>query len=147
MSVVIRVAVCFIALGNVVSAQEKDPFAELKGVWQAESIEVAGKRAPDEATKLMRFTFNEKVVLIRGNFRDEREESCKYKLDATKTPKQIDIQPPKETDPIVGIYRIVDGKLEICLRKNSKERPITFESTEDDRKTVFVKFHREPEQK
>ena len=133
------VALCGFAYG-----QDKDPIEELKGVWQAESIEVAGMLAPEEPTKLMRFTFKEKEVLIRGNYQDEREESCKFKLDATKSPKQIDIQPATEKEPIIGIYRIVDGKLEICLRKESKERPTEFKTSKDDPKNVLVKFKREP---
>jgi hypothetical protein len=47
----------------------------------------------------------------------------------------------------IGIYRIVDGKLEICLRKQSKERPTDFKTSKDDPQNVLVKFKREPAQK
>lgn len=64
-----------------------------------------------------------------------------------RSPKEIDIQLPTEKEPILGIYRIVDGKLEICLRKQSQERPSDFKTSKDDPKNVLVKFKREPAQK
>jgi uncharacterized protein (TIGR03067 family) len=132
-------AVCFWMIASSAYAQNESPREQLLGIWQAESMEAAGQKAPDQAVALVRFTFKEKELIVRGNFSDQREETCDYKLDADKSPKQIQIQPPTEKEPVSGIYRLVDGKLEICFKKASKNPPTEFKSTAEN-KYVLVKF-------
>ncbi|MGE3821346.1 MAG: TIGR03067 domain-containing protein [Isosphaeraceae bacterium] len=135
-------AVVLVVVAPALAGQETD-FEALKGLWIAESIEKAGKQAPPEAVKLMRFTFHEKELLIKGNFQDEREISCSYKIDATQEPKHLEFTPPREEQAVLGIYRVREGKLEICMRRpdSPKGRPTTFE-TGDDESLVLVKFKR-----
>ena len=127
---------------NLVSNAQEYP-SDLLGVWQAISIERAGEQAPPEAVKLMRMTFKKDELLVRGNFQDEREVSCKYKIDAETKPVQFDFTPPGQKNAVLGILRIESGKLEICMRNgnSSKERPEAFEATKDD-SIVLMRFER-----
>ncbi len=130
------------ALEAVAIAQEAT--SELLGTWQATSIIRSEEEAPPEAVKLMRMTFSKDDLRVRGNFRDDREVSCAYKIDAEKSPKHLEFLPAGEKKPVLGIYRIKNGILEICLRNNSdhqKGRPESFAATKDD-PTVLIKFER-----
>ncbi len=130
------------------TAAEEQDLEQLKGAWVAESLESGGKQAPPEAIKVMRFTFQEKELLIRGNFQDEREVASPFKIDATKNPKELEFMPPGEEQAVLGIYRFKEGKLEVCMRKanGAPNRPTSFE-TGDDGSLVLVKFKRETEEK
>lgn len=131
---------CWI-MAREVSAQE--PAKDLMGVWQAVSLATGERNAPAEAVKPMRFTFKKDELLVRGNFQDGREESCKYKLDVSKSPKHLDFSPPKEPKSVMGIYRIEKGKLEVCMRKagDPKGRPESFEKSKDE-SIVRIVFER-----
>ena len=132
-----------IAFSSISAEDPKDPKEELLGVWQAISIEKGGETAPPDATKQMRFTFRKDELLVKGNFKDDKEESCKYKIDAKKSPRHFQFLPPDQEIPIIGIYRIEKGKLEICARqaKEEDERPKKFETTKGDG-YLLVKFER-----
>lgn len=138
------VSLPFATTGSVL-AEEPKVSEKILGVWQATSIMKAGKEAPPEAVKLMRMTFKKDEVLVRGNFQDEREVSCNYKLDAMKSPMHFDLMPPGEDNAVLGILRFKDGKLEICFRNanNSGERPEAFEA-DQDKSVVLMKFERVP---
>lgn len=124
-------------------SRSQEPANELRGAWQATSISRAGKEAPADAVKLMRMTFLKDALLVRSNFQDEREVSCTYKIDAEKSPKHFEFLPPGEKNPVLGIYRIESGKLEIAMRNANqpKGRPESFDATKDD-SIVLMKFER-----
>jgi uncharacterized protein (TIGR03067 family) len=140
-----RLTVAVFALGLAIgldsicraAEEEKDP---LLGVWNAKSLETEGAAAPDDAFRLMRFTFKEKTVLIRGNFGDDREEECEYKSDPKKKPKQLDISPPKQKHPVVAIYEVKGDELKICLRHgpDTDGRPTEFATTPGSRLVLMV---------
>jgi uncharacterized protein (TIGR03067 family) len=119
----------------------KDP---LQGVWIAQSMESDGKAAPAAAVKKMRFTFKGDKLLVRGNFEDDSEETCAYKVDPKKTPKHLDFSPPKEKKPILAIYAMKGDELKICLRhgKSSKGRPTEF-ATKPDSDLVLIVFKKQ----
>lgn len=135
------VLIAVLACQSLLRGQE--PTSELRGVWQATSISRAGNEAPAEAVKLMRMTFLKDALLVRGNFQDEREVKCTYKIDAKKSPKHFEFLPPGEENPVLGIYRIVSGKLEIAMRNANqpKGRPESFDAMNDD-SIVVMKFER-----
>jgi uncharacterized protein (TIGR03067 family) len=132
-----------LAIGPKLVSNAQEYPSDLLGVWQAISIERAGEQAPPEAVKLMRMTFKKDELLVRGNFQDEREVSCKYKIDAKESPVKLDFTPPGEKSPVLGILRIENGKLEICMRNANKPlgRPRSFDASEDD-SLVFIRFER-----
>src|SRR5207247_1473634 len=120
---------------------EKDA---LQGVWVAQHMESDGKPAAPGAVKRMRFTFRGEKLLVRGNFDDDREEECTYKVDPRPSPKQLDFTPPKEGKPILGIYEVKGDELKVCLRhaSSSEGRPTEF-ATKPDSKSILIVFKRQ----
>jgi uncharacterized protein (TIGR03067 family) len=118
----------------------------LQGVWVAQSMESEGKAAPAAAVKKMRFTFKKDKLLIKGNFDDDREEECTWKVDPKKTPKQLDFTPPKEKKAILGIYKLRGDELTICLRHASsdKGRPTEFATKADTQLVLIVLKKQKP---
>lgn len=100
----------------------------IQGVWIAQSMEADGKPAPPEAVKKVRFTFKGDKLLVRGNFSDDREDECTYKLDPKQSPKHLQFTPPKEEKPVLAIYEIKGDELKICTRNPSSPdgRPTGF---------------------
>lgn len=133
------VTVCLTMPSLAVAKAADNGDKSLQGVWIAESMEIDGKPAPKKAVEQMRFNFKGKKLLVRGNHGDDREEECDYRVDATKSPKHLDFTPPKEKNPVLGIYEVNGDELKICLRhaSSSDGRPTKF-ATKADSKLVLV---------
>ena len=116
----------------------------LQGVWVGQSMEAGGKAAPAEAARRMRFTFKGDKLLMKGNFNDERELECSYKLDPKKAPKQLDVAPPNERKLILGIYEANGDELKICMRhaSSSEGRPSEF-ATKAGSQLVLIVFKKQ----
>lgn len=129
-------------------AAAPDDNAALQGVWNAKSMESDGRPEPAGSVKQMRFTFKGDKLLIRGNFQNDREEECSYKIDASKSPKHLDFTPPTEKKPILAIYEIKGDELKMCIRhgNSSGGRPKEFSSKPGSNfiLLVFVKAKPEP---
>jgi uncharacterized protein (TIGR03067 family) len=85
----------------------------------------------------MRFTFARDTFTIKHPpgpppFEKGREEKSAFRLDSTKTPKQIDL-----SDSARGIYELDGDKLKLCWDQKGKEngRPTKF-AHDKDRATV-----------
>jgi uncharacterized protein (TIGR03067 family) len=74
------VVCCFLVSSNSFT-KAGDDAKPLQGVWIAQSMEADGKPAPADAVKRMKFTFTDDKLLIAGNFADDREQECAYKVD------------------------------------------------------------------
>lgn len=123
--------------------ETKDP---LQGVWIARSLESDGKAAPAEAVNRMRFTFKGDKLLIKGNFADDREEECTFKVDAKQSPKHLEITPPESQMRVLGIYDVKGDQLRVCIRHASSTggRPTDF-SAKADSKLILIVFKRHKE--
>lgn len=101
----------------------------LLGRWNAEEMSIGDNPAPEEDVKRMRITFTSEKLLLRGNYQDDREVECTYKVDGSKSPHELEFLPPDVKEPILGIYRIQDGKLRVLFRREGEAggRPKTFE--------------------
>ena len=128
-----------IALQSVTAAGD-DAKKPLQGVWVAQSMEADGKPAPAEAVKRLRITFNNDKLFLAGNFNDDREEECVYKIDPTQSPKHLDFTPPKEKKAILAIYEVKGDELKICLRhaSSSDGRPTEFATKAGSRLVLMV---------
>lgn len=106
----------------------------LLGRWNAEAMSVGGKAAPEDAVKRMRLTFTPEKLHLRGNFQDDREVECTYQVDSSKSPHELEFRPPDVKEPILGIYRIQEGKLQVVFRREGEAggRPRTFEIKGDE---------------
>jgi uncharacterized protein (TIGR03067 family) len=119
------------------AADDKD---SLQGVWVAQSMEADGNAAPAEAVKRMRFTFKGDKLLVKGNYDDDREDECTYKVDPRQSPKHLDFTPVKEKKPIRGIYEVKGDELKVCLRHadSSEGRPTEFATKAGSRLVLIV---------
>lgn len=138
------VGVCLLVFSHRATMAGDDANKPLQGVWVAESMEVDGKPAPAKTVQRMQFTFKGDKLFMRGNFKDDRELECAYKIDTKQSPKHIDITPSDQKMPILGIYELEGDKLKACLRhaSSSKGRPIAFGS-EADSNLVLVVFKKQ----
>jgi uncharacterized protein (TIGR03067 family) len=99
---------------------EKD---KLQGTWIVESIEVDGKPLDGELIKDATIAFS--GDLITAKFQDQSKLG-KFRLDATKKPKEIDLlnddatADKKEVDR--GIYQLEGDALKLCLGGATKSR-------------------------
>ena len=136
-------AVALVTASSITRAAD-NAAAPILGVWVAESLEADGKAAPPEAISRMRFNFKEAKLLVRGNFQDDREEECTYKIDPKQSPSHLEFTPAKEKKPVLGIYEVTGDKLKLCLRHgNSTEgRPTEF-ATKEGSQLILVVFKRE----
>jgi uncharacterized protein (TIGR03067 family) len=111
----------------------------MQGTWLVVSLTEKGAAAPaDEAASL-------EVVIDKDTFTtfEKGKMVVKYqiKLDATKTPRQVDFthlvgDDKGMTEP--GIYTFDKGQLKLCLDEDKKGRPTVFDGKETLSYSVIV---------
>jgi uncharacterized protein (TIGR03067 family) len=86
----------------------------LQGEWELASIEVQGKTLPSPAGKGGSIVFAKDGKLI---WKDPGKPGRigKYKIDAGKEPKQIDLIASKDGAAMQGIYELDDDKLKMAF--------------------------------
>jgi uncharacterized protein (TIGR03067 family) len=94
---------------NSAGAQDK---AKLQGTWTVVSMEADGKAAPAEVVQAMRFQFKGDALVVHTEAGDENQA---YRLDATKSPKVIELVPPKGERAVKGTYELTKDQLRIVL--------------------------------
>jgi len=110
------------------------------GEWDSEKAVQGGmeRPLPDGGIKIT-FTTDGKFLFKKGA---NDEQTGSYKADATKSPSEIDITPPNEDAPHIGIFKIDGDTLTICLAdKGSTDRPTKFESP-DGTKIMLITLKR-----
>ena len=115
-----RILVLLMALASTAAAQHTTTRTELEGVWVAQSVEQDGKPAAAEAVARTRYTFTGTTLLVRGNFATDREDRFTFSIDASDTPKYLDLTDDNGY-PTPAIYDLKDDVLTICLGR--AERP------------------------
>lgn len=113
----------------------------LDGGWTLVGVEVAGQKKTEAdlakeptADRKLKATADQLVGSKGG-----KEEVMSYKLNATKTPNEIDLTATEEGKPktMYGIYKLEGDLLTICLSDAGKpeDRPKEFKS---DAKTMIM---------
>jgi uncharacterized protein (TIGR03067 family) len=100
----------------------------MQGDWACESYVVGGGALDDDNAQSI-FRTNKGDTYTLYLFR-KKIGGGTFKLDATKTPRQIDLIPEgkgKEAT-VKGIYKLQKGTLTICAGDPGKDRPAAFES-------------------
>ena len=108
---------------------------QFQGTWTMVSAEKAGKKLPEELLKQSKVVFKDDTMTILGG---PKEEKAKFKLDASKTPRTIDVTPPDRDKPALGIYELTGDTLKMCWRKPGGERPTEFKADEASDAVMFV---------
>ena len=122
------------------AAQDKKTDQELiQGDWKVVTVQVGGKDLRDQLPRKV-VTFSGDKVTVMGD--------AEYKLDPSKTPKQIDVtvgegpdDGPDQKGTHPGIYKLDGDKLVIHQAQPGQDRPTGFESKEGT-KTLLVTLER-----
>jgi uncharacterized protein (TIGR03067 family) len=135
------VRVLCLCLAALAFADKDDPSKKdldaMQGEWACESMTRDGVVIPDdEAQALFRTVKGDTYVVSR--FRT-RAGAGTFTLDATRSPKEVDIVPagPKKV-VIKAIYKIEKDLLTICHATPAGERPKAFASKKDSGDTLTV---------
>src|SRR5262249_38747374 len=137
-----RAFVLCLCLAPLAFADDKDDLGKkdreaMQGDWACESLTRDGMALPDDdAQALFRTVKGDAYVVAR--FRDKAG-SGTFTLDASKSPKEIDIVPdgPKKV-VLKGIYKIEKDVLTICHAPPGADRPTAFASKADSGLTLTV---------
>jgi uncharacterized protein (TIGR03067 family) len=96
----------------------------LQGHWVAKTIKTGNGAMPAGAVPQWTMTFNGQSVQVTSP--TGRNEGT-FKLDVSKEPKEIDIEPTAGQGLIRGIYRFVGNELEVCIEDSNRKRPIQWD--------------------
>jgi RNA polymerase sigma factor (sigma-70 family) len=113
----------------------------LKGVWEVTEMYANGTPFND-VTIRTQFARDRRVEFTDTTMswtkpRDGRRIENKYKLDAAKDPKQIDLTTP-DGKVMPAIYRMRFDTLELCFDDDGKTRPTEFASREGSRQGLWI---------
>jgi uncharacterized protein (TIGR03067 family) len=129
------------AAGLAFAEEGKKDLDKLQGTWVRTSVERNGKPASDDELKNSRLTLKgDKYTLDDG----KEKRTGTFKLDATKTPKTLDIisdSGPNKGKTLKAIYKIEDGTFTYCVAGPDKDRPTEFSGKEGSGHTLLVNKH------
>ena len=114
---------------------------KIQGTWAIVSAQSGGEDKPG-GTKDVKFVIKGDLITIQEPKREGKEEKAKFKLDATKKPKTIDLIPSDrggKEELMPGIYELKDDELKLCFVKGTKgERPTEFSSKAGTEQVLIV---------
>ncbi len=96
----------------------------IQGSWKGVKLEVQGKAAPAEVIEKGKYVFKDKKLTMFDG--DKNVGESEFTLDPDKNPKTIDLvatQGPGKGRKMLGIYRIDDDSLTLCV---GEKRPTEF---------------------
>jgi uncharacterized protein (TIGR03067 family) len=130
-------AIGILLVGLLIADGEAKDKEAMQGDWNCDKMVRDGMALPDDAAQaLFRNVKGDAYTVHR--FR-AKAGSGTFKLDASKTPKQIDMTPDGgKAGTIEGIYKIDGDKLTMCYAAPKGKRPTAFESKEDSGVTLTV---------
>jgi RNA polymerase sigma factor (sigma-70 family) len=117
---------------------EKDQ-DRVQGLWQAESLEAGGQKAPDEAVKAFQVRFKGTDITFAA---DDRTHT--FDLDSSTMPKALNLTPgdgPAKGKKLeCAIYDLDGDTLKICMDKEGQagKRPTEFKTTPNDGLALMV---------
>ena len=118
-----------LCLVSAAPADDKEDRAELeKGGWKIVAMNQGGKDVPDTTVKSidLTFVFKDEKLTVKGS---GGTKEGTFKIDSSKTPREMDLHIEGEKDDAKAIYEIDKDKLKIALSK--KERPKDFKGGPD----------------
>lgn len=141
--ILVRVMVLGLAtlVVSTVVAEDKKPAkldpAKLIGDWKLTAGLKAGEKYEDTTNSMTEVT-KDKITVA-----DDRATFVfGYKIDAAKTPVEIDMEILQPDDlkgnKAKGIVKLEDGKMTLCYHPMGGERPAKFESTADNGFFLFT---------
>lgn len=122
---------------TAVTTAISDDIALFIGTWKVLSITDDGNSVPQEVTANFIFIFSQEKAILQT---EEKTVEILYKIDPTKSPKQIDFVIHEEPAPILGIYNMDGDQLQLCFQSRAGEnipRPTKLEAIEGSRHLLF----------
>lgn len=105
---------------------DKKDYRLFEGTWRFETIETEGQKLPAEAVKDASLTLKGEKFSLKS---PEGEYAGTFKIDATKTPKTIDVtftEGPEKGKTSRGIYELDDTIYKVCIAPEGRPRPKLF---------------------
>jgi uncharacterized protein (TIGR03067 family) len=100
----------------------KEDLHHLQGTWSLVSATQDGKALPEETVKKTTIVFKDDTFRFPESAEYATSRSGTIKIDATKTPKQMDaISTEKEV--MAGIYELHGDNYKVCFAPVGKPRP------------------------
>jgi uncharacterized protein (TIGR03067 family) len=132
-----------LALGAADAPKEavKKELEKMQGDWVIVTGQRNGEPIPEEQVKgLRRTTKGDKFILNVGG---KTVGTATFKIDPTKKPKTIDIQPDavegqEKPAPLLGIYELDGDNYKICYGPPGAKRPTEFASKAGSGATLSV---------
>ena len=127
-------------------AARGDDAKDLQGTWKFVNLEANGEDKPAEEFKGWKFVVEgDQAWVVKP---EETGKKCKFKLDAAKAPKTIDLIVLEGDDNgkvAPGIYGLKNGQLRLCINifGDPSYRPMEFK-TKDGDGAGFAVLERDP---
>jgi len=129
----LRIIVIALFATTCAASRADDPAAEevkkWQGEWRVVEVEFRGKslKKDDAEAKAMRFVVKDNGLTFSNTEKPGRERKQTFKLDPSKTPKQLDLTSldGQEKDTTAAcIYKLDRDKLTICMPYFAKDRSV-----------------------
>jgi uncharacterized protein (TIGR03067 family) len=129
--------------------------AMIQGTWKVVFIEESSRKVPPCHLDRTLRGFEElqiRVVITKDRYTVKAKDlifgSKPYKLDPARKPSWFDlgsVRTPEgeELGPNLGIYELKGDDLKICFGKSGKDRPTSFDSSQDSAIDVLLILKRE----
>ncbi len=105
----------------------KNDLKRFQGTWRTVSLTIDGRKIPDDEIQDRRvIIIDDRYVVVDGNKTIQRGS---FRLDASKTPKQINTFPadgPNKGKVDLGIYELDGDILRLCYAPPGRTRPTEF---------------------
>lgn len=124
-----------------VPAKKKTDKENIQGTWIAVSLEKGGKQAPEEVVKRFTVVITADKVRFKMKDKDSDEGICSYKLDASQSPKVIELTPldgPAKDKPQRAIYELKGDRLKLCMQNGEGDPPTKFSTEEGTHLRLLV---------
>jgi uncharacterized protein (TIGR03067 family) len=125
-------------VGLAFAEDSKKDLDKLQGTWVRASVERNGKPASADELKNTKLTLKDDKYTLDDS---KEKRTGTFKLDATKTPKTLDIVAdtgPNKGKTLKGIYKIEDDTFTYCVGGPDKDRPTEFTGKEGSGYTLLV---------
>ncbi len=125
--------------------KQADDQSKLQGTWKLVLLKVDGETAPQEKTDKARVVIDGDQLTMRS-FLDGEDMAVTYQLDASTSPRQLDLLTRNEGKVLLrgayvgkGIYKFEGEELTICFRMPPvNSRPGTFDSSPKSNVALWV---------
>jgi uncharacterized protein (TIGR03067 family) len=127
-----------IAILISVGAARADDAADLKDTWKPTEGKHAGEPLSKDLIDSITLTLTDGMYQVKVAGLDE---SGTVKIDATKTPKTMDIvatEGKNKGRKVLAIYDLTGDTLKVCYDVQGGPRPVGFESTAENKMLLVI---------